>query len=201
MTKTLYSCKTGLNAVRPLRYNDNNEPITYVLPKNNHHVAVYRDEQGNSVESVCTFWDAVERSNHRIPCIICNPKQVWEDIKRRKANGEDFPSTLTDSLPKSDWTFVESLRQNEMFVMDMDRETLEQHIATGYYGAINQHLYRVQSLSGGDYMFRLHTDPKSERTSDANISRRFIRLKFIKFIESEHHKVNISILGEISIAP
>lgn len=194
-------CKTGLNAVRPLRYNDNNEPITYALPKNNHHVAIYRDKQGNAVESVCTFWEAVERNNHHIPSIIRNPGQVWDDIQRRETNGEELPAALKKNLPKSDWTFVESMQQNEMFVLDMDRETLEQHIATGNYSAISPHLYRVQSLSDGDYMFRLHTDPKSERTSDANTSKRFIRLKFKKFIESEHHKVDISILGKISIAP
>lgn len=194
-------CKTGLNAVRPLRYNDKNEPITYALPKNNHHVAIYRDKQGNAVESVCTFWDAVERTRHEIPCIIYNPKQVWEDIKRRKASGEDFSPALTETLPKSDWTFVESLQQNEMFVMGMDRETLEQHIATGSYGSIGQHLYRVQTLSKNDYRFRLHTDSKTEENMNAKASKRFIRLRFQAFLKTEHRKVSLSIIGKLFIEP
>lgn len=192
-------CKTRLNAVRPLRYNENNEAITYALPKNNHHVAIYRDGQGNMVESVCTFWGAVERENHSVPCIIRNPRQAWDDILRREASGEKFPQALKDTMPKPDCSFVESMQQNEMFVIGMNRETIEQHIATGNYNTISQHLYRVQSLSGGDYIFRSHIDPRSERTSDANACKRFVRMKMKKFIETEHQKVTISILGKISI--
>ena len=194
-------CKTGLNAVRPLRYNEKNEPITYALPKNNHHVAIYRDEQGNIVESVCTFWEAVERTNHKIPCIICNPKQVWENIKIRKASGEDFPQALIDSLPKSDWTFVESLQQNEMFIINMNRDEVLYYIERNNFSTISHHLYRVQALSEGDYIFRLHTDTKTERNSESSASKRFVRLSLKQFFKTQHQKVIISILGEISIAP
>jgi len=193
-------CKTGLNAVRPIRFNDNNEAITYVLPKNNHHVAIYRDENGKFIECVCTFWDAVGRVNQNIPCIISNIEEVWNDIHRREANGEYFSVEFKNTLPKEDWTFVESMQQNEMFVMDMDRETLERNIASGNYSVISQHLYRVQALSAGDYIFRIHTDTKSERTKEANLSKRFIRLSLKKFVASEHQKVQLSILGGITIA-
>ncbi len=193
-------CKTGLKAVRPLRYNENNEPIAYVLTKNNHHVALYRDRSGKVVESVCTLWDAVERTNLDFPCIIRNPEQVWKDIMIRETNGEVFSPEFKESLPKPDLTFMESLQQNEMFVLNMSQDTLEEHISTGNYSIIGQHLYRVQALSEGDYIFRLHTDPGTLRNSETSACKRFIRLSLKKFVESQHQKVTISFLGKISIA-
>ena len=44
-------CFTGLNAVQPLHY-ENGKPKAYVITKNNHHMALYRDEHGNFQESL-----------------------------------------------------------------------------------------------------------------------------------------------------
>ena len=54
-------CFTGLDAVAPVKYNDQKEAIGFVKPGNNHHIAIYVDKDGKKQEHTVTFWDAVER--------------------------------------------------------------------------------------------------------------------------------------------
>ena len=192
-------CFTGLSAVQPLRRNKENEPISFVLTKNNHHVAIYVDEKGEYKECIYTFWQAVERSKYKLPLIIKNPKTLWDEIRKRENEGEDFPDNLIQSLPLPNWIFVESLQLNDMFVMDIDDDTFKEFISTNNYEEIGKRLYRIQSISTHDYFFRLHTDTTSKTTPDAALSKRFIRIKSFKaYIAHNPHKVQISLLGKIS---
>jgi len=191
-------CYTGLSAVQPLRYNNNNDPISYVLTKNNHHVAIYADENGKYKECIYTFWQAVERSKYRLPLIIKDPKALWDEITQRENNGENFPDSLIKSLPMRDWTFIESLQSNDMFVMDMDDNDFEICISTNNYEELGKHIYRIQSISTLDYFFRLHTDTTSTTTPEAALSKRFIRIKSFKsYIAHNPHKIQVSLLGKI----
>ena len=191
-------CYTGLNAVQPLHYNSQNEPISFVLTKNNHHVAIYADGNGTYKECIYTFWQAVERSKYRLPLIIKNPNVLWDEIIQRENNGESFPDSLKESLPMRDWTFVESLQANDMFVMDMDDNNFERCISTNNYEELGKHIYRVQSISTHDYFFRLHSDTTSATTPDATLSKRFIRVKSFKaYISHNPHKIKVSLIGKI----
>lgn len=191
-------CKTGLSAVQPLRYNNSNDPISFVLTKNNHHVAIYADEKGEYKECIYTFWQTVERSKYKLPLIVNNPKVLWEEIMKRENDGETFPDSLIQSLPLPNWTFIESLQLNDMFIMDMDDDDFKRYIATNNYEELGKKLYRIQSISALDYFFRLHTDTTSKTTPDAALCKRFIRIKSIKAYKAHNpHKVQISILGKI----
>lgn len=195
-------CFTGLSAVQPLRYNNKNEPISFVLTKNNHHVAIYADEKGDYKECIYTFWQAVERSKYKLPLIIKDPKSLWDEIMKRENNGERFPDSLIQSLPAPNWTFVESLQLNDMFVMDIDDDEFEKYIATNNYEELSKRLYRIQSISTHDYFLRLHTDTTSKTTPDAALSKRFIRIQSFKSYTAHNpHKVHISLLGKIIQKP
>lgn len=189
-------CFTGLSAVQPLRYNSEEEPISFVLTKNNHHVAIYEDEKGEYKECVYTFWQAVERSKYRLPLIIKDPKALWNIIHQREHNGECFPDSMKASLPLSDWTFVESLQLNDMFVMDMDDEDFRSNITTHNYEELGKKLYRIQTISSGDYFLRLHTDTTTDRIN-AKLTKTFLRKSLVGFFASNPHKVQISLLGKV----
>lgn len=75
---------TGLSAVEPIKYNKEGRPIAFVKPSNNHHIAIYEDEQGKKIPHLCTFWHAVERKKYGIPVIIENPKETWDKILNDK---------------------------------------------------------------------------------------------------------------------
>ena len=191
-------CFTGLAAVQPLRYNNDNKPISFVLTKNNHHVAIYADENGDYKECIYTFWQVVERSKYKLPLIIKDPHALWEEIRQRENSGEKFPDDLIASLPSPNWSFVESLQLNEMFVMDMDDVDLENNLSINNYEEICRKIYRVQSLSTHDYVFRLHTDTTSSMTPETALIKKFIRIKSFKsYIEHKPHKVQVSLLGKI----
>ena len=189
-------CYTGLNAVQPLRYNSKKEPIAFVLTKNNHHVAIYTDEDGKYKECIYSFWQVVERSKYHLPLIIKNPKTLWDEITQRENNGESFPDSLIESLPMRNWTFVESLQLNDMFIMDMDDNDFERCISTNNYEDLGKKLYRVQNISSNDYFLRLHTDTTTDRTN-ARLTKKFLRKNISGFLSSNPHKVTISLLGMI----
>lgn len=189
-------CFTGLNAVQPLRRNDDGEPISYVLTKNNHHVAIYVDEKGEPKECIYTFWQVVERSKYKLPLIIKNPKTLWEEILQREKDGEKFPDSLIQSLPPSNWTFIESLQLNDMFIMDMDNDDYNRNIDTNNYEELSKKLYRIQNISSGDYFLRLHTDTTTDR-NNAKLTKKFLRKSLTGFLSSNPHKVQISLLGKI----
>ena len=191
-------CFTGLSAVQPLRYNNGNEGISFVLAKNNHDVAIYADEKGEPKECIYTFWQVVERSKYKLPLIIKNPQSLWEEITHRERDGEIFPDSLIQSLPPSNWSFIESLQLNDMFIMDMDDDDFKRNIETNNYEELGKNLYRVQKISTLDYFFRLHTDTTSITTPDAALSKRFIRINSFKsYFAHNPHKVQISLLGKI----
>lgn len=62
--------------------NGKKQPADYVSPSNNHHVAIYRDAEGNLQEYVVSFFEATMRANQGIPVID-------RDYKKRK-DGNSF---------------------------------------------------------------------------------------------------------------
>lgn len=187
-------CYTGLSAVVPLRYNENGEPISFVKPANNHHLAIYQDEAGKLHEHIVTFWHAVERKKYGIKPIITNPAEAWAKVN------DSMPESFISLLPKSDkWKLVFSLQQNEMFILGMDDDEYRRAMDEGDYAALSKHLFRVQKLTKGIYYFRHHLETRVDDESQRAIKMgKLKRLSPKSLFENHPHKVQVSITGVIT---
>lgn len=191
-------CFTGLSAVAPVRCNECGESVAYVKPGNNHHIAIYTDGNGEYKEHVVTFWHAVERKKHNVPVIIDNTSSVWESVNDKMS--EDF----IKQLPEKGMKLKYSLQLNEMFVLGMTDDEYRDAMRCGNYAEIGKHLYRVQSLSKGDYFFRHHletaVDDKYNGEKRADLSKlmnKLIRVSLSALRELHPRKVQISVIGKI----
>lgn len=99
----------------------------HVDPRNNHHVLLYIDRNGEMKEKVVTFWEAVERRNRQQP--------VYH-------------------LPEDGTTVICTLQTNDMFIIGLTPEELE--TCRRDRCRISRHLYRVQKISSMYYTFRHH---------------------------------------------
>jgi CRISPR-associated endonuclease Csn1 len=186
---------TGLSAVESVKKNEAGESIGFVKPGNNHHIAIYIDEHGKKHEHVCTFWHAVERKKNNVPIVIKNPSEVWTTILESKdKNSQEFLS----KLPKDKWIFIESLQQNEMFILGMNTQDFNQALSNHNYKAISRHLYRVQKITSSDYYFRSHLETELDDSEESKKSKRYYRFKSIGAFENLNpKKVVINNLGNI----
>lgn len=186
-------CFTNLSAVAPVKYNKKNEPIGFVKPDNNHHVAIYTNKEGKKQEHIVTFWHAVERKKYGIPVIIENPSEVWDSIMDK-----DLPESFLNALPDPTWTFDISLQQNEMFVLGMTEDEWNDAITNKNFKVLCNFLYKVQSISSSDYFFTLNTNTLPFDKAKANKEdKRFLRKSISAFFNLNPHKVRISVLGDL----
>ncbi len=100
----------------------------HVNPRNNHHVALYRTQEGELFEEMVTFWEAVERKNAKLPV-----------INKVRADGA---------------VFVESLQENDMFLLGIPEDYINWNEPN--HALLSNHLYRVQKISSMYYTFRHH---------------------------------------------
>ena len=199
-------CRTGLNATVPVRYNEQGEPIAFVKPGNNHHVAIYVDEKGKLQEHIVTFWHAVERKKYGIPTIITAPADAWDKVT------DNMPESFLNQLPPSaNWELKFSMQQNEMFILGMEEELYNDAMQKEDYATLSKYMYRVQNISKGAYVFRKHfetqTDDKYLDESGKlkfNLSKSQQKeavhwIKSLKALTGRNpHKVHISITGKIT---
>lgn len=99
----------------------------YVNPRNNHHVMLYLDTDGNLKEDVVAFWTVIERQNQGQP------------LFQLPTDGKEIVCTL-----QINDTFIIGLKDEELEVYRNDRNVL------------SKYLYRVQKLSSMYYTFRHH---------------------------------------------
>lgn len=97
----------------------------YVNPRNNHHVLIYEDTNGNLKEEVVSFWTAVERK-----------KQGFSVIQ----------------LPENGVNIITALQLNDMFLLGVHDESLDWNDLN--YSQFKHQLFRVQKFTSGDYYFR-----------------------------------------------
>lgn len=128
--------------------NGNRQPIDFVSTGSNHHVAIYRDADGNLQDCVVSFYEAVERARQGLPVV---------DKTFNQATG---------------WRFLFTMKQNEMFVFSTDNfnsadiDLLDPSNAA----IISPNLFRVQTISivkyGNntvrDFKFRHHLETSVE---------------------------------------
>ena len=194
-------CYTGLSSVVPVRNNDSGESIAFVKPCNNHHVAIYKDENGKWQEHIVTFWHAVERKKYGVPTIITNTGEVWENIS------DNMPESFQEQLPASaTWQFEFSMQQNEMFILGMEEELYQDAILNNDYALLSKYLYRVQKLAHNNYCFRHHlettVDDKYNGVKNEMLSKQMGKVIIIQSLGAlelkNPHKVHISITGKIT---
>ena len=194
-------CYTGLNSTVPVRYNEQGEPISFVKPGNNHHVAIYEDEKGKLQEHIATFWHAVERKKYGVPVIITDLAQLWDNID------DNLPESFMKQLPPSaTWNFKFSMQQNEMFILGMDEADYQEAMKKGDNATLSKYLYRVQKLAHNNYCFRHHletsVDDKYDGVKNEMLSKTMRKLIIIQSMGSvlkyNPHKVHVSVIGKIT---
>jgi len=192
-------CFTGKDQAKliPLRYNDESEAVGFVAPGSNHHLALYRDERGNLVESVVTFWQAISRIRYGLPAIVTHPREVMEQA----LSIPELPEEILGALPESGLRLMEVLRINDMFLIGMKDEEIKAAIEGEDYPTLSRHLYRVQKLTTHDYMFRYHLETTLDGKDNVGEIPKSYRVQSLKiYRELNPRKVKIDLLGRISLA-
>ena len=160
---------TNLSAVQAMNFNDAGEPIGFVKPGNNHHIAIYENEKGKRLERVVTFWDAV--------------------VRRRE--GLD----VIDKEPADGTKFVASIQQNEMFIFNMNRDEIEEAVSQRNYTLISKNLFRARKLSTGIYWFNHHLETQPKDTLEDKKNGRCIQAALSSMTGI---KVRVNHLGAIT---
>jgi len=192
-------CFTGLDRgkMKAVKYDEQGDAVGFVSPRNNHHLAIYRTPKGKLVESIVTFWDAVDRARYGIPLVITHPREVMEQVLQRG----DIPESVLRLLPPSDWGFVDSLQPDEMVIIGLSDEELQQALEVQGYRKLSEHLYRVQKMSSSYYVFRYHleTSVADDKNTMGRIPK-FHRVQSLKAYEEKNiRKVRVDLLGRISL--
>ena len=192
-------CFTGLDRdkMKAVKYDEQGEAVGFVSPRNNHHLAIYRTPKGKLVESIVTFWDAVDRARYGIPLVIMHPREVMEQVLQRG----DVPESVLSLLPPSDWVFVDSLQQDEMVIIGLSDEELQRALEAQDYRKLSEYLYRVQNLSSLYYVFRYHleTSVADNKNTSGRIPK-FHRVRSFSDYEKRNiRKVRVDLLGRISL--
>ena len=150
-------------------------PTDFVNTGNNHHVAIYRDTDGNLQERVVSFMEATARYIQGLPIVD-------------KSYNCEFG-----------WKFLFTMKQNEYFIFPDERAGFypsEVDLTdSNNYAYISPYLYRVQKFSTKDYVFRHHLETvvDSETKLKNYTWKRITNLSNLEGVI----KVRINHLGEI----
>lgn len=161
--------------------NGNKIPVDFVSTGNNHHLAVYKKNDGNLDDNMISFYEAVERINQKVPVV--------------------------DKYYKNDegYEFLFSLKQNEMFLFpseDFNPKEIdlfdEMHLKD-----ISKNLFRVQKISKvlagnsfvRDIVFRHHLETSVKEQKELR-NTAYIQLKSLEGLK-EIVKVRLNHLGKI----
>jgi len=150
-------------------------PVDYVNTANNHHVAIFVDEEGNWHEHVVSFYEATASALLGVPI-------VDKDYKREEG-----------------WKFLFSMKQNEYFVFPNEKTGFvpsEIDLTNpDNYHLISPNLYRVQKFSSSDYMFRHHLETNVDESNELK-GFTWKRITSLKNLEGVV-KVRVNHIGQI----
>ena len=149
-------------------------PVDYVSTSNNHHVAIFLDENGNLQEHVVSFFEATERSRQNLPVV---------DYEYNKHLG---------------WQFLFTMKRNEYFVFPNEKTGFNPNeidlLDPNNAAEISKNLFRVQKLATKDYFFRHHLETNVDTPKElSGVTYARLSLKGIVGIV----KVRINHLGQI----
>jgi len=123
-------------------------PVDFVSTGNNHHVAIYKDENDALQENVVSFYEAVERVNQGLPII-----------------DKGFNQSIG-------WQFLFTMKQNELFVFPNEKTGFNpveiNLLDPKSRKLISPNLFRVQKIATKNYMFRHHLE---SQLIDENMTR------------------------------
>lgn len=203
-----YVTQSSVAKAIPIRFDERGRAITFVQSGSNHHLAIYRTPKGKLVESIVSFWDAVNRARYGLPLIIKYPRKAMEQVIQR----EDIPESVLSLLPPADYEFVEVFQQNEMAVVGLPEEEFRRAVDTQDYRTLSEHLYRLKRISSKDYEFHYHLDTDDPDETDSskkkkkrarNTSGRIPRIYRIRGIgplqKKNVRKVCIDLFGRLSL--
>ena len=195
-------CFTGLAGVVPVKKDGHGNSIGFVKPGNNHHIAIYEDNDGRLVQHICTFWHAVERKKYGIPVIIGNSNEVWDEINESKEN--TFPESFLEMLPQPDLFLKISMQQNEMFILGLNHESVIEAIEENNVNLLSEHLYRLQKLtiipSSGqiNVVFRHHLETQIVDNQVSKNTKRYYNVQSLGALFGlQPFKVRINFLGKL----
>lgn len=156
----------------------------FVMPNNNHHVAIYLDAEGNLQDQVVSFLEATERSMKGLPVI---------DKEFRKADG---------------WKFLFTMKRNECFVFPNSETGFDPKqidlTDPKNYAAISPNLFRVQGISKveygnqcvREYKFRHHLEALANNDNKALQGITWKKIKSLSHLNGIV-KVRINSIGQI----
>ncbi len=117
-------------------------PVDFVSTGSNHHVSIYRNQEGNLDEQIVSLYEAVARVKADLPII---------DKVYKKDEG---------------YSFLFSLKQNEYFVFPNKLSGFDpcevNLLDSENYALISPNLYRVQKMTSRVYYFRHHLETTVE---------------------------------------
>lgn len=152
--------------------------VDFVSTGNNHHVAIYKDKDGNLQDNIISFYEAVERARQRLPII---------------------------DRALNDWIFLFSMKQNEYFVFPNEGfdPTEIDLLNPKNNRIISPNLFRVQKLSKvaygnavvREFVFRHHLETTVEDKKELhNVT--YKRIQSLTPLE-KIVKVRINHIGQI----
>lgn len=117
-------------------------PTDFVAPSNNHHVAIFKDQDGKLQEHLVSFYEAVAIAS---------------------SEGQIIDKNYNYHLG---WKFLFTMKQNEYFVFPNKKlgfypEEIDLTDPDNY-AVISPNLFRVQKFSSKDYVFRHHLETTVE---------------------------------------
>jgi len=161
--------------------NNSKIPADFVSTGNNHHVAIYRDENGHLLERVVSFYEAVILTNAGLPVV---------DREFNKGIG---------------WQFMFSIKQNEYFVFPNEKTSFNPNsidlVDPKNNTMISPNLYRVQKLATKNYLFTNHLETLAT-DADTLKNKKLLSGVTFQFIQtpaklSNIIKVRINHIGQI----
>ena len=166
-------CFTGLSNLIAL-HGEGKEERDFVQSGNNHHLAIYQNEDGKKDSDIVSFWTAVERKRQGTPVI-----QAEHPEKGR---------------------LIQTFAINEMFIIGVDPSEVDIFDEKNYR-AVSKCLYRVQSVSDFDIFFRHHLETKTDDKVNVELARtlkKFYRVKSIGGLDKLNAiKIRLNNLGKI----
>lgn len=153
----------------------NSIPSDFVDTGNNHHVAIFRDTEGNLQEHIVSFYEATARALQHLPII-----------------DKEYNQHLG-------WQFLFSMKQNEYFVFPNAETGFNPNevdlLNESNYERISPNLFRVQKMSSKDYFFRHHLDTEVQVQKELrNVT--WLRIQNINLLDGVV-KVRINHIGKI----
>lgn len=192
--------KRGKDGQFILDQSGNRQPVDFVNTGNNHHVAVYRDADGNLQEKVVSFYEAVARRNAGFPAIDkeFNAGEGWEFLFSMKQN-EYFVFPRTEKREKVD-TETGEITVEDVVTFDPKEIDL---LDPENYARISSNLFRVQKFSKlfygnsavREYVFRHHIETTVKDMKELKDST-YKNIKSLSILD-KIVKVRINHIGQI----